>query len=58
MYLVILLQEAKQRQLASEQARLQRMKERVEAQELKLKKLRALRGQVETYKASNGNLSE
>ena len=51
-------QEARHRQLASEQARLQRMRERVEAQELKLKKLRALRGQVEQYKASNGNLSE
>ena len=33
------------------------MKEWMEAQELKLKKLRALRGQVEQYKASNGNLS-
>ena len=32
--------------------------ERVEAQELKLKKLRTLRGQVDQYKASNGNLSE
>ena len=31
---------------------------RVEAQELKLKKLRALRGQVDQYKASNSNLSE
>ncbi|XP_070180724.1 apoptosis-stimulating of p53 protein 1-like isoform X2 [Littorina saxatilis] len=50
-------QEAKHRQLASEQARLHRMRERVEAQELKLKKLRALRGQVEQYKASNGNLN-
>lgn len=51
-------QEARHRQLAAEQARLHRMRERVEAQELKLKKLRALRGQVEQYKASNGNLSE
>ncbi|KAK7473670.1 hypothetical protein BaRGS_00035067 [Batillaria attramentaria] len=50
-------QEARHRQLASEQARLQKMRERVEAQELKLKKLRALRGQVDQYKASNGNLN-
>ena len=31
------------------------MKERVKAQELKPKKLRALEEQVEQYKASNGN---
>lgn len=50
-------QEARHRQLASEQVRLQKMRERVEAQELKLKKLRALRGEVDQYKASNGNLN-
>lgn len=51
-------QEAKSHQVAAENERLRRLKERVEAQELKLRKLRALRGQVDQDKISNGNLSK
>ena len=51
-------QEQKQQQLASENDRLRKLRDKVEAQEMKLKKLRALRGQVEQHKANNGNLSE
>ncbi|XP_052768661.1 apoptosis-stimulating of p53 protein 2-like isoform X2 [Mya arenaria] len=50
-------QEQKQQQLASENDRLRRLRDKVEAQESKLRKLRALRGQVEQHKASNGNLN-
>lgn len=50
-------QEQKQQQLASENDRLRKLRDKVEAQEMKLKKLRALRGQVEQQKASNGNLN-
>ena len=51
-------QEQKQQQLASENDRLRKLRDKVEAQEMKLKKLRALRGQVEQHKANNGNLSK
>ena len=51
-------QEARHAQLATEGERIRKMKERVESQELKLKKLRALRGQAQQYMASNGNLSK
>ncbi|KAL4237493.1 hypothetical protein ACF0H5_002208 [Mactra antiquata] len=50
-------QEQKQQQLASENDRLRKLRDKVEAQEMKLKKLRALRGQAEQQKASNGNLN-
>uniref|UniRef100_A0AAQ5YJ41 SH3 domain-containing protein n=1 Tax=Amphiprion ocellaris TaxID=80972 RepID=A0AAQ5YJ41_AMPOC len=41
----------------SEAEKLQRLKERVETQEAKLKKIRAMRGQVDYSKLINGNLS-
>ncbi|XP_029585641.1 apoptosis-stimulating of p53 protein 1 isoform X3 [Salmo trutta] len=44
-------------QTASEAEKLQRLKERVESQEAKLKKIRAMRGQVDYSKLINGNLS-
>ena len=42
----------------SETERLRRLRERVEAQELKLRKLRALRGQGEQQRVNNNALSE
>lgn len=44
-------------QTQSEAEKLQRLKERVETQEAKLKKIRAMRGQVDYSKLMNGNLS-
>ncbi|XP_077394982.1 apoptosis-stimulating of p53 protein 1-like isoform X3 [Festucalex cinctus] len=44
-------------QTQSEAEKLQRLKERVEIQEAKLKKIRAMRGQVDYSKLINGNLS-
>ncbi|XP_073783461.1 protein phosphatase 1, regulatory subunit 13Ba isoform X3 [Danio rerio] len=46
-----------QGQSASESDKLQRLRERVENQEAKLKKVRAMRGQVDYSKLINGNLS-
>ncbi|XP_055016667.1 apoptosis-stimulating of p53 protein 1-like isoform X3 [Boleophthalmus pectinirostris] len=46
-----------QAQSQSEAEKLQRLKERVETQEAKLKKIRAMRGQVDYSKLINGNLS-
>uniref|UniRef100_A0A1A7X022 SH3 domain-containing protein n=2 Tax=Iconisemion striatum TaxID=60296 RepID=A0A1A7X022_9TELE len=46
-----------QGQTQSEADKLQRLKERVETQEAKLKKIRAMRGQVDYSKLINGNLS-
>ncbi|XP_061552362.1 apoptosis-stimulating of p53 protein 1-like isoform X4 [Phycodurus eques] len=46
-----------QGQTQSESEKLQRLKERVETQETKLKKIRAMRGQVDYSKLINGNLS-
>ncbi|KAM8834416.1 LOW QUALITY PROTEIN: apoptosis-stimulating of p53 protein 1-like [Synchiropus picturatus] len=46
-----------QTQTQSEADKLQRLKERVESQEAKLKKIRAMRGQVDYSKLINGNLS-
>lgn len=46
-----------QAQTQSEAEKLQRLKERVETQEAKLKKIRAMRGQVDYSKLINGNLS-
>ncbi|KAL0967506.1 hypothetical protein UPYG_G00253110 [Umbra pygmaea] len=50
-------QERRQQQSVSESEKLQRLKERMESQEAKLKKIRALRGQVDYSKVINGNLS-
>ncbi|XP_021429687.2 apoptosis-stimulating of p53 protein 1 isoform X1 [Oncorhynchus mykiss] len=50
-------QDHTQGQTASEAEKLQRLKERVESQEAKLKKIRAMRGQVDYSKLINGNLS-
>ncbi|XP_039732471.1 apoptosis-stimulating of p53 protein 1 isoform X2 [Pteropus medius] len=50
-------QERRQQQSISENEKLQKLKERVEAQENKLKKIRATRGQVDYSKIMNGNLS-
>ncbi|XP_070370501.1 apoptosis-stimulating of p53 protein 1 isoform X1 [Equus asinus] len=50
-------QEHRQQQSISENEKLQKLKERVEAQENKLKKIRAMRGQVDYSKIMNGNLS-
>ncbi|TWW71712.1 Apoptosis-stimulating of p53 protein 1 [Takifugu flavidus] len=51
--------EAQQQMLIakSEAEKLQRLKERVETQEARLKKIRAMRGQVDYSKLINGNLS-
>ncbi|KAL0164350.1 hypothetical protein M9458_040103, partial [Cirrhinus mrigala] len=43
-------QERRQQQAVSETEKLQRLKERVESQEAKLKKIRAMRGQVDYSK--------
>ncbi|KAJ8341280.1 hypothetical protein SKAU_G00335710 [Synaphobranchus kaupii] len=50
-------QERRQQQTVSEADKLQRLKERVDNQEAKLKKIRAMRGQVDYSKVINGNLS-
>uniref|UniRef100_A0A8C9RNJ4 Protein phosphatase 1, regulatory subunit 13Bb n=1 Tax=Scleropages formosus TaxID=113540 RepID=A0A8C9RNJ4_SCLFO len=50
-------QERRQQQTQSESEKLQRLKERVESQEAKLRKIRAMRGQVDNNKVLNGNLS-
>ncbi|XP_041951486.1 protein phosphatase 1, regulatory subunit 13Bb isoform X3 [Alosa sapidissima] len=50
-------QERRQQQTVSEAEKLQRLKDRVESQEAKLKKIRAMRGQVDYSKVINGNLS-
>uniref|UniRef100_A0A8C1IY37 Apoptosis-stimulating of p53 protein 1-like n=1 Tax=Cyprinus carpio TaxID=7962 RepID=A0A8C1IY37_CYPCA len=47
----------RQGQSVSESEKLQRLRERVESQEAKLKKVRAMRGQVDYSKLINGNLS-
>ncbi|XP_059480409.1 apoptosis-stimulating of p53 protein 2 isoform X2 [Neocloeon triangulifer] len=50
-------QDARSHAAAAEQERLRRLRARVEAQELKLRKLRALRGQVDQQRGSNGALT-
>lgn len=50
--------DAKHHQVAAEHERLRRLRDRVEAQEQKLRKLRALRGQVDQTKLNNATLSE
>lgn len=51
-------QEARQQRVHAESERLRRLRDRVDAQELKLRKLRALRGQVDHQKQNNLSLSE
>lgn len=51
-------QEQRQQQQASEQEKLQRLRENIENQEVRLKKVRALKGQVEQKRVSNGKLGE
>lgn len=51
-------QEQRQQQQASEQEKLQRLRENIENQETRLKKVRALKGQVEQKRLSNGKLGE
>jgi len=50
--------DAKHHQVAAEHERLRRLRDRVEAQEQKLRKLRALRGQVDQTKLNNATLSK
>lgn len=51
-------QEARGVAAAAEGERLRRLRERVEAQESKLRRLRALRGQVDLQKTYNVSLSK
>ncbi|CAN9499779.1 unnamed protein product [Ophioblennius macclurei] len=51
-------QEQRQQQQASEQEKLQRLRENIENQETRLKKVRAIKGQVEQKRLSNGKLVE
>ncbi|KAM6956284.1 apoptosis-stimulating of p53 protein 2-like [Aplochiton taeniatus] len=51
-------QEQRQQQQASEQEKLHRLRENVENQESRLKKVRAIKGQVEQKRLSNGKLVE
>lgn len=51
-------QEARQQRVQAESERLRRLRDRVDAQELKLRKLRALRGQVDHQKQNNVSLSK
>jgi flagellar motility protein MotE (MotC chaperone) len=51
-------QEQKQQQITAENERLKKLRDRIETQEMKLKKLRELRGEVEKQQSNNGNLSK
>ncbi|XP_051937231.1 apoptosis-stimulating of p53 protein 2-like isoform X2 [Hippocampus zosterae] len=51
-------QEQRHQQQASEQEKLQRLRDNIENQEGRLKKVRALKGQVEQKRVSNGKLVE
>lgn len=51
-------QDAQHQQMVAENDQLRKLRERVESQEMKLKKLKALKGQAEQQKLNNGNLSE
>ncbi|XP_030626429.1 apoptosis-stimulating of p53 protein 2a isoform X2 [Chanos chanos] len=51
-------QDQRQQQQASEQEKLKRLRENVQNQEARLKKVRALKGQVEQKRLSNGKLVE
>ncbi|XP_017768296.1 PREDICTED: apoptosis-stimulating of p53 protein 1 isoform X2 [Nicrophorus vespilloides] len=50
-------QEARQQRVQAESERLRRLRDRVDAQELKLRKLRAIRGQVDHQKQNNISLT-
>ncbi|XP_033736367.1 LOW QUALITY PROTEIN: apoptosis-stimulating of p53 protein 1-like [Pecten maximus] len=50
-------QEARHQHMAAENDRLKKLREKVENQEMKLKKLRALRGEAEKYKNTNGSIN-
>lgn len=50
-------QEARHQHIAAENDRLKKLREKVENQEMKLKKLRALRGEAEKYKNTNGSIN-
>ncbi|XP_041468173.1 apoptosis-stimulating of p53 protein 1-like isoform X2 [Lytechinus variegatus] len=50
-------QEVKHQQVAIENERLRRLRDKVEQQEMKLQKLRAMQGQADTAKVTNTNLS-
>lgn len=50
-------QEARQQRVQAESERLRRLRDRVDAQEMKLRKLRAIRGQVDHQKQNNISLS-
>lgn len=52
------MHDKRQQQQASEQDKLQRLREIAENQEAKLKKVRALKGHVEQKRLSNGKLGE
>ncbi|XP_076867676.1 apoptosis-stimulating of p53 protein 2a isoform X3 [Brachyhypopomus gauderio] len=51
-------QDQRQQQQAAEQEKLQRLRDNVQKQEARLKKVRALKGQVEQKRISNGKLVE
>lgn len=51
-------QEQRQQHQASEQEKLLHLRENIENQETRLKKVRALKGQVEQKRLSNGKLSK
>lgn len=50
-------QEQKQQQISAENERLKKLRDKIESQEMKLKKLRELRGEVEKQQSNNGNLN-
>ncbi|XP_060077098.1 apoptosis-stimulating of p53 protein 2-like [Ylistrum balloti] len=50
-------QEARHQHIAAENDRLKKLREKVENQEMKLKKLRALRGEAEKCKNNNGSIN-
>ncbi|XP_052105512.1 apoptosis-stimulating of p53 protein 1-like isoform X3 [Mytilus californianus] len=50
-------QEQKQQQITVENERLKKLRDKIETQEMKLRKLRELRGEVEKQQSNNGNLN-
>lgn len=51
-------QDQRQQHIVAEGDRLKKLRDRVESQEMKLKKLRALRGEVDKHRNTNGTLSK
>lgn len=51
-------QDQRQQHIIAEGDRLKKLRDRVESQEMKLKKLRALRGEVDKHRNTNGTLSK